>query len=57
MIEKCQFKRRRNLVGIGYKLSSCWEENDKDNSNKNDTDNDNSEGINNGLSLSRDNQM
>ena len=57
MNEKCQFKRRRNLVGIGYKSSSCREENDIDNNNKNNTDNDNSEGINNSLSLSRDNQM
>ena len=49
--------RKRNLVGIGYKSSSCWEKNDIDNSNKYNTDNDDSEGINNGLSLSRDNQM
>ena len=49
--------RRRNLVGIGYKSSSCREENDIDNSNKYNTDNDDSEGINNSLSLSRDNQM
>ena len=49
--------RRRNLVEIGYKLSSCREENDQDNNNKYNTDNDNSEGVNNGLSLSRDNQM
>ena len=57
MNEKCQFKRRRNLVGIGYKLSSCREKNDKDNSNKYNTDNDDSEGVNNSLPLSRDNQM
>ena len=49
--------RRRNLVGIGYRLSSCREENDKDNNNKYNTDNDNSEGVNNSLPLSRDNQM
>ena len=49
--------RRRNLVGIGYESSSCREKNDKDNNDKYNTDNDDSEGINNGLSLCRDNQM